>query len=119
MSQSPRHGPAIWRGVYQKHRGKSMVTARMCPASEVRATSRHPLIRTSEAKGHKQTYYCSPVFEFKFPPRASRNRCRNFKSAALAKTASIIENPRYMPHFAARTDRSLAVQVHARARRLE
>jgi hypothetical protein len=41
------------------------------------------LARTSEAKGHWQVIDPSAAFRFEVPERACRNRCRNFKSAAL------------------------------------
>src|SRR5262245_19442362 len=37
-----------------------------CPDSEVRKLLRHPLMRTSESKGHQQIYDCSVVLDLKF-----------------------------------------------------
>jgi hypothetical protein len=42
-----------------------------CPDSEVRMTLRHPLMRTSESKGHEQIFDSSVVFGFEVPLRAA------------------------------------------------
>src|SRR5229473_878243 len=53
------------------------------PASEVRNTSRHALVRTSEAKRHWQVNDSSAVYRFEVPEGGCCKRCRNFKSTAL------------------------------------
>src|SRR6266852_1479266 len=64
---------------------KSCLKFRLCPVSEVRATSQRAPTRTSETKGGTGKYLMpAPLFDLKFPLRTCSKRCRNFKSSALA-----------------------------------
>jgi hypothetical protein len=55
---------ALRGGLRSRHFRRSNVG--QCPASEVRNTLQQSLIRTSEAKGHKQHYDSSAAFDLKF-----------------------------------------------------
>src|SRR5262249_17815156 len=79
---SPSFGQAADHPIRQDARGIDGKGKRHeCPASEVRDPSRHPLTRTSEAKGALQVYDLVPLFD-EVPKRACRRWDRKFKSAA-------------------------------------
>jgi hypothetical protein len=54
-----------------------------CPGSDVRIPLQHPLVRTSEPKGHQQAYDTGVALDLRFLRRGRRNAGRNVKSATL------------------------------------
>lgn len=54
------------------------------PLSELRQTSRQPLTRTSESKGHWRIYDSGTAFDLKSLEGTRRLQCRNFRPAVPA-----------------------------------